>query len=384
MKIAIVHDWLYGGGAEKVVEALHEMYPGAPIYTTFVTPQWQKRLHGKVVTGYLGRWPFSRLHKFTPLLQQWWFAGLDLSEYDVVISSCGNGAARFACSKQNIEYRSKNIEEAQGRTAHIGYTHSPTHFYYRKYDEYLKSPGFRPYWLTRLGLKTLVGHLRKKDTAAAQKIDVLLANSTFITSDIKKYYGRESVVVHPPVDTVRFQNIEYRSKNIEEKPHNFVLWSRHVPYKRFDIAVETCNRLGLNLTVIGSGPETARLAKLAGPTVTMAGFVSDEELVKIASLSTAFLYPSDEDFGIAPVEAMAAGIPVIAFRAGGALDYVVPGVTGEFFDEQTVDSLVKVLENFDPNKYDSSKLRSKAGDFSVEVFKTKIKKIVEEHSESSV
>jgi glycosyltransferase involved in cell wall biosynthesis len=378
MKIAIAHDWLYGGGAEKVVEALHQMYPDAPIYTTFASAEWRERLGGKVVTGYLGVWPLNKLHKFTPLLQQWWFAGLDLSEYDLVISSCGNGAARFVCSKQNSEYRSKNIEEAQGRTVHIGYTHSPTHFYYRKYDEYMRNPGFRPYWLTRLGLKTLVGHLRKKDTAAVTKIDVVLANSTFIASDIKKYYGRDSVVVHPPVDTGRFKNIEYRRENIEEKGPSFVVWSRHVPYKRFDIAVEACNRLGANLTVIGAGPETARLAAMAGPTVRMMGFVSDEELETIASQSTEFLYPSDEDFGIAPVEAMAAGLPVIAYKAGGALDYVVPGITGEFFAEQTVDSLVEALKKFDSSKYDSAKIRAKAEEFSVEVFKSKIAEVVKE------
>jgi glycosyltransferase involved in cell wall biosynthesis len=365
MKIAIVHDWIYGGGAEKVVEALHQTYPDAPVYTSFCTPEWRGRLDGKVITGYLGRWPLNRLHKFLPLLQQWWFAGLDMSGYDVVISSSGNGAARFVLS----DYSGTDMP------LHIGYTHSPVHFYYRKYDEYLRNPGFRPYWLTRLGLKVLVGHLRRKDTAAAGKIDIILANSNFIASDIKKYYARESTVVHPPVDIARFAKLS-RSKKDPGSPLKCVLWSRHVPYKRFDIAVEACNRLGLELSVVGSGPETARLASMAGPTVKMLGYVSDAELENIAAVSDVFLYPSDEDFGIAPVEAMAAGIPVLAYRAGGALDYVVPGVTGEFFAEQTVDSLEKTLKRFDKSKYESSKIRAKAAEFSAEVFNSKIREIV--------
>ena len=374
MKIAIAHDWIYGGGAEKVVEALHQIYPDASIYTVFCTPEWRKRLDDKVVTGYLGRWPMNRLHKFTSVFQQWWFAGLDLSAFDVVISSSGNGAARFVLSNY----------KGGTRPVHIGYTHTPTHFYYRKYDEYMKNPGFRPYWLSRLGLKTLAGYLRKKDTAAARKIDTLLANSTFIATDIKKYYGRDSDVVYPPVDTARFQKIPRTSKKAHAKTPNYVIWSRHVPYKRFDIAVEACNLLGANLTIIGTGPETARLSKIAGPTVKLVGYVSDRELELIAAESTAFLYPSDEDFGIAPVEAMAAGIPVVAYRAGGALDYVVPGETGEFFDAQTVESLVEVLKKFDASKYDSTKIRAKAEEFSVQKFKANIRHVVDETIKSAV
>src|SRR3990167_8961662 len=163
-KVAIVHDWLYGGGAEKVVEQLHTLYPDSPIYTSYCTDEWRKRLDNKVVTGYLQNWPFSRLRKFLPLLRQWWFARLDLSDYDLIISSTGNGEAKFARGKK-----------------HICYCHSPPHFYWRKYESYLRNPGFGAFdWLARIGLKLFVKPLRKRDYNAAQQVDAFIANSTHI------------------------------------------------------------------------------------------------------------------------------------------------------------------------------------------------------------
>jgi glycosyltransferase involved in cell wall biosynthesis len=355
MKIAIVHDWLYGGGAEKVVEELHTIYPDAPIYTAFATQEWRQKLDGKVVTGILGKWPLSKLYKFTPLFQQWWFKGLNLSDYDVVISSCGNGAARFAQVKKPA--------------LHIAYTHTPTHYYWRKYDEYLKDPSFRPKWLVRLGLKILVGYLRKQDFEAAQKIDYFIANSEHIASDILSYYQKESVVIHPPVDTAKFALTS--TEQHDEK--RFVMWGRHVPYKRFDIAVEACNRLGAKLVMMGSGPATEQLKALAGPTVKLIGWTTPEQMQEIASSSSAFIAPMEEDFGIAPVEAMSAGLPVIAYKAGGAIDYVVDGKTGMFFNEQSVESLVEALEKFDASRFDSKCISDFAKDnFDKLVFRKKI------------
>lgn len=352
-KVVIVHDWLYGGGAELVVQELHRLFPDAPIYTSYCTREWRIKLDNKVITGYLQKWPFSKLRKFLPLARQWWFAGLDLSNYDVVISSSGNGEARFA-------------RATKPGSIHISYTHSPPHFYYRKYSDYMKEPGFgilNP--LARLGLRVLVGPLRRQDYMAAQRIDYLIANSKHIQKDIKVQYKRDSHVVFPPIDIKRFSlDID----KITTKKTHFTLWSRHVPYKRFDIAIKACNILKLPLVVIGTGPETENLKKIAGPTITFTGHIADEDFTQYLSTSKAFIFPAEEDFGIAPVEAQAAGIPVIAFKAGGAKEYVIDGKTGLFFDEQTVPSLIRALRVFDTATFSQVDIARHAKKFSREAF----------------
>lgn len=352
MKVAIVHDWLYGGGAEQVVLELHHMFPDAPIYTSYCTNEWRQKLDNKVITGYLNKWPFTKLRKFLPLLRQWWFARLDLSEYDLVISSSGNGEAKFVRVKEGSK--------------HVCYCHTPTHFYWRKYNEYLKNPGFRPKWLVRLALKILVKPLRKQDYAAAQKVDHFIANSTHIQRDIKTFYGKESTVIHPPVNTSRFANLQ----PVDRK--GFVTVGRQTPYKRTDLIVEACTKLNLPLTVVGRGPENARLRKLAGPTITFDTNASDEAVAQHMATAQAFIFAAEEDFGITPVEAMAAGTPVIAYQAGGALDYVIPGKTGEFFNDQGLDSLTEALEAFDSTKFDSKIIQFAAQQFSSELFRENI------------
>ena len=356
LKVAIVHDWLYGGGAELVVEELHKLYPKAPIYTSYCSSQWRARLDNKVITGYLQNWPFAQLRKFLPLLRQHWFKNLDLSGFDLVISSSGNGEARFAQVKKPA--------------VHVSYTHTPPHFYWRKYDEYLKNPGFKPEWLVRMGLKLLVKPLRKRDFQAAQKVDYFIANSSHIQNDIKVFYKRDSVVIHPPVDT---ENFSHKSNAIKSPSKSgFVAWGRHVPYKRFDLAIKACNKLKLPLTIIGEGPATPALRQLAGPTITFAGFATKENLVKLAQNSQAFIFPAEEDFGIAPVEALALGLPVIAYKSGGALDYVKEGVTGTFFSEQTAESLVAALKGFDIERFESSSIQEFSKQFSQSEFRKKV------------
>jgi len=346
-KVAIVTDWIYGGGGERVVEEIHALFPNAPIYTSYCSDDWRKRLNGKVITGYLQKAPFRQLRKFLPLLRQWWFSRLDLSEFDLIISVTGNGEAKFARATNGT---------------HVCYCHTPVHFYWRKYEEYLKNPGIRPQWLARLGLRLLIKPLRKRDYAAAQKVNHFLANSSHIQSDIKKFYNRDSVVIHPPVDTERFVNLTAAQRD------GFVTIGRQTPYKRTDIIIEACSRLNLPLTVVGRGPEHDRLRKLAGPSVRFDTNASDDAVAKYLSTANAFLFAAEEDFGIAPVEALAAGTPVIAYRGGGALDYVIPGKTGEFFDEQTVDSLCKTLEAFNHRKYFSSDIKLAAQNFGKEKF----------------
>lgn len=359
-RIAIVHDWLYGGGAEQVVLALHQLYPEAPIYTSYCTDEWRQKLDNKVITGYLQRWPFAQLRKFLPILRQRWFAKLDLSGFDIIISSSGNGEAKFVTTSKD--------------QTHICYCHTPSHFYWRHYQAYLENPGFRPKWLVRLGLKLLVRPLRRRDYEAAQKVDQFIANSTHIRNDIKKYYDRNSVVVHPPVDTEKFSNNEYRISNIEKS--GFIMWGRHVPLKRFDLAIKACNQLKAPLTIVGQGPETDNLKKLAGPTITFTGWLSHDDLVTTALQHQAFLFPGEEDFGIAPVEAMSLGIPVIAYKAGGATDYVTPKKTGLFFEKQSVDAMITAIQRFETQRFLANTISQHAEQFSAPVFKASFQEIL--------
>lgn len=359
LRVAIVHDWLVGGGAEKVVLAMHELFPDAPVYTSYATREWQQKLGGTVVTGYLQRWPFSALRKFLPLLRYRWFSQLDLSAYDLVISSSGNGEAMAVRTKP--------------KTLHISYCHSPTHFYWRHYDQYMKRPGFGIFDpIARLGLRLLISPLRRRDHQAAQRPAHLIANSTHIQRDIQSYYGRGSTVIHPPVDTSRFS---LQSKSSTRS--GFVSVGRLVPYKRTDILIEACNRLQVPLTIIGRGPELPRLRKLAGPTVNFITDASDEEVVSHLHNAEAFLFAAFEDFGITPVEAMASGTPVIAYRAGGALDYIIEGKTGRFFDEQSADSLIQALSGFSATAFDPKKLQAHASTFSTERFKTELSHFIQ-------
>lgn len=353
LKVAIVHDWLVGGGAERVVLELHRMFPDAPIYTSYAKKEWREKLDGKVVTGFLQYWPLSMLRKFLPLLRIWWFTHLDLSRYDLVISSSGNGEAKGIKTGPN--------------TTHICYCHTPTHFYWRHYSHYVKQPGFGFFDpVARLGLKVLVGPLRRWDLKAAQRPDYFIANSSHISSDIKKYYGRDSMVINPPVDTKRFSSAEKTNRQ------GFVTVGRQKPYKRTDLIVEACTKLNLPLTVVGSGPDHKKLTRLAGPTIKFVTKANDKDVENYLASAEAFLFAAHEDFGVTPVEAMAAGTPVIAYKAGGALDYVIPGKTGEFFDKQTVGSLIKALESFKSEKYDPKEIQSHAKKFDAEQFRQKL------------
>lgn len=353
-KVAIVHDWLIAGGAERVVFELHQMFPDAPIYTSYCTPEWRERLDDKVVTGFLQSWPFPILRKFVPVLRIWWFSRLNLTDYDLIISSSGHEA--------------KGVKAPSG-TLHIAYIHAPTHHYWSRYDEYLQSPGFGRFdWLARLGLKILLRPLRRWDYKAAQKPDYLVANSSHTQTAISEYYGRKSSVVHPPVDIKRFAEEASATKDRLRTRKGFVITGRQTPYKRFDLAVEACTKLNLPLTVVGDGPDNQRLRAMAGPSITFKGFVGDQKVAEYVAGAQAFIFPGTDDFGISPVEAMAAGTPVIAYKSGGALDYVTPQ-TGLFFDEQTIESLSNALKTFDGSKYPTEGIMEASRAFSKEHFR---------------
>lgn len=360
MKVAITHDWLVGGGAERVVEELHKLYPDAPIYTSYCTPEWRKKLDGKVVTGFLQHWPWGTLRKYVGFLRIWWFGHLDFSGYDLVISSTGNGEAKDLNIPDNVK--------------HICYCHAPTHYYWRSYQQYLDKPGFgimNP--LARLGLKLLVGPMRKRDYKAAQKPQYFIANSSYIQKEIKQYYGRESVVINPPVDIERFASPQPAQRT------GFITMGRQVAYKRTDLIIDACSQLDLPLTVVGSGPEHADLVHRAGATVTFRTGITDAQMPELLSSADAFIFAAKEDFGVAPVEALAAGTPVIAYKEGGALDYVVPGQTGLFFEEQSVTSLQKTLQTFDKKSFNNQAVAAQAQHFSGQNFRTAFQAFVDEH-----
>lgn len=342
-----MHDWLVGGGAEKVVLELHRMFPEAPIYTSYATNEWRQKLDGKVVTGWLQH--FGKLRKFMALPRIWWFEHLNLSDYDLVISSSGNGEAFAVKTGKN--------------TLHVNYCHSPTHYYWRHYEQYMREPGFgffNP--IVRFALKLLLSPLRKWDYKAAQRAGYIIANSSHIQADIKQYYNRDSTVIFPPVDTKPFRDFPPQPRN------GFLVLGRQVPQKQQILAVKACSELGLSLTVAGNGPENTNLRKAAGPSVIFDTTVSDEKVRHYMGSHEAFIFCGEDDFGITPVEAMAAGTPVIAYKAGGALDYVQEGKTGLFFNKQTTDSLKQALQDFDTTKYNSDDIKKLAEAFSIDNF----------------
>jgi glycosyltransferase involved in cell wall biosynthesis len=358
-KVAIVHDWLIGGGAERVVEELHHLFPDAPIYTSYATREWRERLDSKVRTGLLQHWPFSTLRKYIAPLRIWWFTRLNFAGYDLIISSSGAEA--------------KGIHVPHS-ALHINYCHAPTHYYWSRYQEYLRHPGFGMFdWLARPGLKFLVKSLRRWDYKAAQRPDYMVTNSTHVAKEIQKYYDRSATVIHPPVDIERFR----RAARVASKRRGFVIAGRQTPYKRFDLAVVACGKLGLPLTVIGDGPDHRRLRKLADKSVTFLGKVSDDVVAEEFGSAQGFIFPGLDDFGITPVEAQGAGTPVIAYKAGGALDYVTPGKTGIFFEEQTAKSLAAVLHDFKPDRFSPAKIARAAEAFSAAHFRAQMHSFIQ-------
>ncbi len=363
-KIAIVADWLTNmGGAEPLVLELHKLYPDAPIYTSVYNKEAMPAFKDcDVRTTYLQKWlpAFIRYkHVLGPVLRPRAFRKLDLSEYDIIISSASAEA-------KAVRKRPDAV--------HICYCHTPIRYYWSHYEEFKKEFNFGPLtFLIRPFISFFVKRMRKLDLESVKGVDYFIANSTITQSRIKQYYDRPSTIVYPPVDVERF------TPPVKSERNGFVVWGRHVPYKRFDIAIEACNQLSAPLTVIGSGPDTERLKKLAGPTITFTGRIGDDKLNEIAWHSRAFLFPNEEDFGISAVESLAAGTPVIAYAKGGALDIVQDGETGILFDEQSVNSLVKAMERFEQYSFLPATLHRKSKRFAKGLFDTKIQKIVNDN-----
>lgn len=348
------------GGAELVLLELHKLFPKAPIYTSVYNPEAVPAFKGvDIRTTYLQEALPKQLrykHTLWPTLRPGAFAKLDLSEFDIIIS-CSSAEA-------------KAVRKTRPGQKHIAYIHTPIRYYWSHYEEFRREFSFGPFTpFIRPFIPSLVKRMRKLDLQSVKNIDVLIANSTVTQARIKKYYGRNSTIIHPPVDVERFTPSPTGERS------GYIMWGRHVPYKRFDIAIEACNKLGAELTILGTGPDTKRLKKLAGPTVHFAGRVSDKELVRLAQQARGFLFPNEEDFGISAVEALAAGTPVIAYAKGGVLDIVQDGETGVLFKEQSAESLIAAMQRFETLSFRPATLHRKAKRFDSTLFDTKMRKV---------
>jgi len=360
MKVALVHDFLNTwGGGEYVLKVFSEIYPEAPIYViNYDQKIVDEFLPGKkIIPSFLQNFPgMPKSFKYWLPFMPRAIESFDLSDYDVVLSDSS------AYAKGVITH---------GKTKHICYLHTPTRYLWSDRESYIASA---PIPLPLIGkpiVMLIVKFLQKWDLKAAKRPDYLIANAKYIAERTRKYYRRTpDEVLFPPVDCSRF-------KISEEIGDYFLVVGRQEPYKRTDLVIKAANELGLKLKIVGGGTKLDSLKKIAGPTVEFTGRVSDEELVALYSRCKAFVFPPLEDAGITPLEAMASGRPVVAYGKGGALESVVEGVTGEFFKEQTVESLVEILRNFDESKYDPKTIRAHAMEFDVEKFKEKIKSIVE-------
>lgn len=361
-RVVIVHDWLTNmGGAEPLVLEIHKLFPDAPIYTSVYDAEKMPAFKGIDVraTSLQTKLPKKLRYKHIlwPTLRAKAFRKLDLSEFDLIISSSSAEA--------------KAVRKTRPGQKHIAYIHTPPRYYWSHYEEFRREFKFGPFTpFIRPVIPYLVKKMRKLDVESTKDIDVFIANSTVTQERIKQYYNKPSTIIYPPVDTARFIPAPKGQRS------GYVIWGRHVPYKRFDLAIQAANELNIPLTIAGSGPDTDRLKSLAGPTVTFVGRISDEALVKLAQTSEAFLFPNEEDFGIAAVEALAAGTPVIAYKKGGALDIVQDGETGVFFEEQTVASLVAAIRKFQTLTFLPATLHRKAKRFDKGFFKTKLAKVV--------
>lgn len=358
MKVALVHDYLNQmGGAERVVLALHELFPEAPLYTSIYDPQRVDPAFQKmdIRTSFMQKLPFVMKHH-QPYLPFYPFAmeSLDLRGYDLVLSSSS------AFGKGVI---------VRPETLHICYCHTPMRWCW-SYREYVERENLGG--MARRILPLLITWLRVWDQTTAMRVDHFIANSPVVAARIQKYYRRESLVIPPPVEASRFPF------DPTVQPGNYFLsLGRLAPYKRVDLAIEACNRLQLPLVVIGGGRDEKRLKGMAGPTIRFLGRLSDSEVLQYMTHCRAFLFPGEEDFGITPLEIQASGRPVIAYGAGGALASMIDGITGIFFHEQTVESLVEVLAAFDERRYDPRKIREHALDFDKPRFQRRILQFVE-------
>ncbi|MBR3230784.1 glycosyltransferase [Candidatus Saccharibacteria bacterium] len=366
MKVAIVCDWLTNvGGAEKVLLRIHQLYPEAPIYTSKYDPSkidWFK--DAEVRTGWLQKFP-TCLRRFLGPLRQWYFSRLDLSAYDLIISVTGAEAKSVKSGKWLHEHGKKRVKNPNG--IHISYCHVPTQYYWQMYDDYIRNPGFgvlNP--LVRFCFRLLVRPLRRADFKAAQRVDDFVTISDYAKEQIEKYYKREATVIHPPVELKDFSG-QKKGSLARAFPAGtyYITTSRQVNWKRIDLAVKACLMTQRHLLVVGEGSEHKKLVRLAKGSglVKFLPVVGKQKLATYLAGARGYLFPSLEPFGIAPVEALATGCPVVAFGEGGAKDYVIEGKNGVLFAEQTAKALAEAILRFEKIKFKREKVAKSATKF---------------------
>ena len=359
-RVALVHDWLnQRGGAENVLEEMVALFPSAPVYTSMYDVQAMPSAYAAwdVRTTFMQGLPGVAQHhqRYLPVYPLA-FGATDLSGYDLVLSN----KSGFCHGVRTASSR--------GRAHHVCYCLTPTRFLWL-FDQYREREKIA--LPASALLQPLLALLRRWDYAAAQRVDSFIAISTAVQERIREIYGRESVVIYPPVDTEFFTPLP----TAEEPPaaEFYLIVSRLIPYKRIDLAVEAFNHMpGKTLVVVGEGRDLAELRATAGPNIHFLGRQSRTVVRDLLRRCAAFLFPGLEDFGIAPVEALACGRPVIAFAGGGALDTVLPGKTGEFFGAQTADALAGVVARTDPSAYDPAACRAQAETFSRAAFRANL------------
>jgi glycosyltransferase involved in cell wall biosynthesis len=361
-RVALVHDWLTGmRGGEKVLEVLCELYPDATLFTLIhnhgsVSPLIEKM---RIRTSFLQSAPFreERYRHYLPLFPLA-IESFDFRGFDLIVSTSHAVA--------------KGAKPAPG-ALHICYCHTPMRYVWELYDEYF-GPG-RAGLLTRLGMKLVAPSLRAWDVRTSSRVHYFLANSRNVAQRIRKTYRREADVIHAPVDTSKF-SLSRGNKGF------YLIVSALVPYKRVDLAIEVFNKIGRRLVVVGKGPDLAKLKARAGKTIEFLGWQSDEQLARLYGACRALVFPGIEDFGIVPLEAMASGKPVLAFKAGGALETVVEGVTGIFFDAQTPEALERAVNVAEATRFDPTRIRRHAMKFDRARFKKEIRDYISARFES--
>ena len=357
-KIAIIHDHLTQfGGAEQVLRAFHELYPEAPIYTLVYDEKKMKNVvPAKLVrTSFLQRLPGGlRYYQWFLPIMPTATEKYDLTEFDIVLSSSS------AFSKGVI---------TRPDALHVCYCHTPTRYLWTDTHHYIKelTKGrlFKPV------IPFILSYLRLWDRLSADRVDHFIANSQTVADRITKYYRRSSTVIYPPVEIERFTVQPGQGTY-------FLAGGRLVAYKRFDLIIEAFNKLNMPLKIFGIGPEDARLRAMAKSNIEFLGKVGDDERTALFESCIAFIHPQEEDLGITPLEAMSAGKPVIAYGAGGALETVLAGKTGEFFEDQDWPALVAEIMKFHPENYHAEQIRAHAMQFSKASFKKKIKAFIDE------
>lgn len=357
MRVAIVHDYLSQyGGAERVLDELKQIWPEAPVFVALYDPERMPTRYRDwtINTSWIDRLPFARRnHQAMLPLYPSAFESFDLTGFDLVVSSSSGFAHGVITGPQ---------------TLNICYSHSPPRFLWSYHDyaarEHLGT-------LRRLATEAWLSKLRLWDRVAADRTQHWISTSRTVQQRLMCYYRKPSTIIPPPVDTTRFDVASGAGKH-------YLLLMRLVGWKRPDVVVEACSALNLPLVVAGDGRETPRLKKMAGPSVEFVGRVNDEQMRSLYRDAIAFILPAEEDFGITPLEAMASGRPVIAYGRGGVLDTVIPGVTGEFFDEQSAASLMQVLSTFTPESFDPAVIREHAEQFDSRRFRQRIETFVKD------